>query len=423
MKIRLTKLLACLLAALMALTMTACAESTAEAAQYPGTAVAMTVNGEEITKDKVIQYAQMLQQNGYTETVDYNAAATYLAEETLLSQKIVEMGLDQYTEDEEAAFLLDAQVQFESDVEAYVEYYLTEDTEEGRAQAREDAIAYYQAYAYNTESILQNLLLAESFNRLQQKMLEGRDVAVTDEEVTAAFEQYAQDDKANFENNVAMYEMYQQYYGYQSWYQPEGFRGVTHILLEVDESLLTAYQDALALAEESDEGADAAALEAVEAARQAVLASRQEDMDTIYARLSQGESFETLVKEFGTDQGMESEEYLKNGYAVHKDSIVYDQAFTDGAFSEKMQKVGDVSDPVVSSHGIHILNYVQDIPGGFVELTEDIRNEIATYLASQKESAAYTEVMAAWMAEAQIQVDDAVIASITAEETAEETAE
>lgn len=390
--------------------MTACV-AVAEDAAKP----ALVVNGEEITLEKVAEYAQALQSNGYTEEVDYDQAVAYLAEEAILKQKIRELGLDQYTDDEKAAFEVEAKAQWENDIAAYVEYYLTEDTDEARAQAQQDAVAYYEAYNYNQEAILENLLLGESYNRLQNHILEGKDVAVTEEEIAEAFQQYVEQDKEMFEGNVYMYEMYQMYYGYQPWYQPEGFRGVTHILLPVDEALLTAWQDARATGEE--EGADTAA---VEAARQAVLDSCKEQIDDIYARLEKGESFEALIAEYGTDDGMKNEEYLKNGYAVHPNSMSYDADFVAAAFSDKVQKVGDVSDPTVSQFGIHILQYVKEIPGGAVEMTDEIKAELQEYLTSAKESTYYSEAVSAWINESEIVMNDDVLATLNAAEETEE---
>lgn len=405
-----------LLMALMMLMTVVCSAVAEDAAQ-----VALTVNGEEITASKVEEYAQLLYNNGFTENVDYTQAVTYLTEETILKQKIKEFSLDQYTDDEKAAFNLDAQAQWEADIAAYVEYYLTEDTEEARAQAREDAIAYYEAYNYNQEAILDNLLLSESYTRLQNYILEGKDTAVTEEDIAAAFQESALQDKEMFEGNVYMYELYQMYYGYESWYQPEGFRGVTHILLPVDEALLTAWQDARALSEEAEEGAENTA--DVEAARQAVLDSCKEQIDAIYSRLENGESFEALIAEYGTDDGMKNEEYLKNGYAVHPDSMSYDADFVAGAFSEKVQKVGDVSDPVVSQFGIHILQYVKEIPGGPVEMTDAIHDEILEYLTSSKENSFYSEAVGGWVSASEIVVNDDVIAALSAVEETEVPAE
>ena len=126
-----------------------------------------------------------------------------------------------------------------------------------------------------------------------------------------------------------------------------------------------------------------------------MLDSKKKEIDDIYDRLANGEKFEDLIKEYGEDPGMERENFLRDGYSVHKDSAIYDPAFTKGAFSEKMKKVGDVSDPVVGTYGIHILKYQRDVPSGLI-MTDDIRNEIVTYLKAKKEAAAFDQAIADW---------------------------
>ena len=155
----------------------------------------------------------------------------------------------------------------------------------------------------------------------------------------------------------------------------------------------------------SDENADADALAAaktaLDEARAAVIASRQSDIDAIYTALEQGESFQNLIAAYGTDPGMKDEATLAAGYKVHKDSMMYDSAFTEGAFQEKMQKIGDVSDPVVSQFGIHILYYLSDVPGGLI-MTDDIRNEIEEYLISNQLNSAYAEAYSTWLENVEI---------------------
>ncbi len=385
--------------------------------------VALTVNGKAILKAEVQQYAEYQYANGGSETLDYEAAISDLIVNAVANAKIKELGLDQFTEEEQNAFRLDAQAQWQEAIDSYVSYYLAEDTEEARAQAEADGAAYYTAMGYSEEMLYENLLISESYEKLQAYMLEGHDLTADPAEVLGTFTTYADEDKAMFEGNVGMYEMYQQYYSYPSWYRPEGYRGVTHILLEVDEALLKDYTEKKAMLEE--EGSEVTQ-EDVDAALAAVIASRQADIDAIYSRLEKGEAFETLIAEFGTDPGMQNEEYLKSGYDVHQDSLMYDPAFTAGAFSEKMQQVGDVSDPVVGSYGIHILYYLRDIAGGYVELTDEIRAEIENYLVNTKRNTIVNETMEKWMAECEILRNEDVIASLyeaeeaAAEEMAEE---
>ena len=37
-----------------------------------------------------------------------------------------------------------------------------------------------------------------------------------------------------------------------------------------------------------------------------------------------------------------------------------------------LEKVGDVSNPIVGQYGVHILQYLRDVPGGAVELTDEM---------------------------------------------------
>jgi hypothetical protein len=98
---------------------------------------------------------------------------------------------------------------------------------------------------------------------------------------------------------------------------------------------------------------------------------------------------------------------------VHKDSVVWDPAFTAGAFSGKMAKVGDVSDPLVSANGVHILKYLRDVPSGLI-MTDAIKLEIADYLKATKENAAYEEAYASWVPEMTITYNQEAITQATA---------
>ena len=56
------------------------------------------------------------------------------------------------------------------------------------------------------------------------------------------------------------------------------------------------------------------------------------------------------------------------GYAVSADSDTWDPAFTEGAMS--IAEVGQISEPVYGSYGIHIIYYMSDITPGAVALEE-----------------------------------------------------
>ena len=140
--------------------------------------------------------------------------------------------------------------------------------------------------------------------------------------------------------------------------------------------------------------------EMVAAAKQAILDSVKEKLEEIEKKLADGASFEDLILEYGTDPGMENDATRAEGYAVHPYSIMFDQNFTKGAAA--LEKVGDVSDPIVSQVGVHILHYLRDIPGGAVELTDTLKEELRGDLMSEKVGAAFNDLQEKWVAESEV---------------------
>ena len=132
----------------------------------------------------------------------------------------------------------------------------------------------------------------------------------------------------------------------------------------------------------------------------AILDSQKETLDAIKAKLENGVSFEDLIAEYGTDPGMQTESNLKNGYPIHADSIIYDANFTKAAAA--LEKVGDVSDPVISSFGIHILHYLRDIPAGAIELTEEQKEQLKADIESERISLAFSEYYDQWLASSDV---------------------
>ncbi|MBR5384111.1 MAG: peptidylprolyl isomerase [Clostridia bacterium] len=390
-----------------------------ELAETPdGSTVLVTAGETQITVDDAEYYAYLLYYYGYTEDYpDYDAAIDYLVQQAVINKHVRDAGYDQFTEEEQTAFQNEAAVEFEAMLSDYVESYLTEDTAENRATLHEQAIEYYNSLGYTQEYIADELMLSEARERLEADL--ANNYSPTDEEIDDVFQLYGAQYQAQYEGNVAMYEYYTQYYGYESWYVPEGYRSVIHILLDVDDELLNAFLDAQSAWEElsSDETADADALRAaklaLDEARAAVIASRQSDIDAIYTALEQGESFQNLIAAYGTDPGMADEATLAAGYHVHPESMLYDSAFTEGAFQEKMQEVGDVSDPVVSQFGIHILYYLADVPGGLI-MTDEIRSEIEEYLISNQLNSAYAEAYSTWLENIEITYDEEAINALKA---------
>ena len=411
-----------MLAVLTALTLLCCA-ALAESAVSADEVVA-TINGDAITVAELEKDAQLLYNAGYGETYpDYDATLQSMIREAVVKDHLQKAGYLDFTEEEKAAFTNDAQAQWDQLISSYVDRYLTEDTQEARDQLTQQAEEYFASMGGSVKVLTDDLTYQAAMDKLQEDLTGG--YVPTEEEIQQVFDLYGAQYQAQYENNVGMYEFYTQYYGYESWYVPEGYRAVIHILLNVDADVLQAYTDAQAAldeAESAEEGEDEAAVaqakEAVESARAAVIASRQDVIDDIYARLEKGESFQSLIAEYGNDPGMQDETLLAEGYHVHAESILWDPAFTEAAFQEGMRQPGDVSQPVVGAYGIHILYYLKDVPGGLL-MTDSIHDEINEYLLSSKSSNAFNAGYAQWQQEVEIVRNDAVLEQLKAEAEAE----
>ena len=380
----------------------------------------MTVNGRVYTVYDFKAAAYYLYSNQYTQsTTDYSLAYSFLIQEEMYRYGVAKLGLDQFTEEEEAAFAADAQSEWDLAVQSYVDYYKTgSETEEELAALKESANIYWTSMGYTLEDFAEELKTGETDNRLRDHIVSTYGLEVNREEVENQFAALVEEDKSIFEDNTTMYEIYQYYYQYDSFYIPEGYRGVLQILLAVDETLLNDYTTKLAAYKNQQAAAsDAAAentvtLEEVETAREAALASVQDKIDEIYTRLENGESFISLIPEYNIDPGMESEEYLASGYLVHKDSILYDPAFIGAAFDENMTEVGSVSDPALGQYGVYIVYYLRNA-GGPVELTDslyaDLESDILTARLNQK----FSELVVEWKAESEITYEAETFTALT----------
>ena len=420
------------------------ADLTEEEAQEP--VLLASVNGEEIwSNNEYIQqlidyYSSYYASYGYdTSDPDLQiylqaAGLEWAVESVLYQQKAAELNVAEMTDEQKAALEADAKAEWDEAVDYYTEMLggLTEDsTEEEKAEARINALTYIAtSFGYTEEAYVSEYVEGSRETQLRenvQKAVLG-EIGVTDDEVTDYFNELVEEDKESYEGNVAMYEYYTQYMGSESYYTPEGYRGIHHILLEVDPDLMnnytslaakleeqqeaetadeeteiageTAETEAAAETEETAEPEEPVTQEMIDAARQAILDSVQAQVDEIMAKYEAGTPFTDLVAEYGTDPGMTVEPTKTDGYAVHKDSILWDTAFTEGAMA--LEKVGDVSEPVLSSFGIHLLHYTRDIPAGAVELTEAIRESLREELRSEKENTATAAMLDEWKTAAEI---------------------
>ncbi len=334
----------------------------------------------------------------------------------LINRYAAEHGLDVFTQEEEQELRETTDTQWEEMLDSYIEYYANNPddiSDEELQQLRENGAAYYGSigfpYDYNLQLNRQSIIN----ERVQAEVC--KDVTVSDAEIQAEYEARVAESE-DFAGDAMYYELYTYYFGYDLYIMPEGYRAVKQILLPADEALMAEYTRLSALWEEqavedaeaatpTDLSADAVTYEQVEAARAAVLEAARETVDEIMAQLEAGTSFDQLMAIYGTDPLMADEPTATRGIYVHPDSLMWSPALIEAAFS--VENPGDVAAPVVDSEGIHIVLYVDDVPGGPVPLDDTLRATLYESLLAAKETETFQSEVARWIAEADVQYTEA----------------
>ncbi|MEG2622423.1 MAG: peptidylprolyl isomerase [Clostridia bacterium] len=119
----------------------------------------------------------------------------------------------------------------------------------------------------------------------------------------------------------------------------------------------------------------------------------------VQGKIAAGEDFVQLIEQYGDDPGMTEEPGLTKGYYVCATTELYEKAFTDAAMA--LQKVGDVSEPVVGTNGIHIIRYMNDVTPGAVPL-EQIRTSVEASALEKIKTDLYEGAKAQWITEAKL---------------------
>lgn len=424
------RLLALMLMLVLCFTLTACKKDEAANAETVASPddVLVTVGSYQLTRAEYEGYLVTLQD--YYASYGYDVTEPSMAlmlqqfalqtgvEYAVMDQKLDELGLT-LTEDEKEAARQTAKAEWDATIQDGLAYYgITEaSTEEERANVLVVVLSELEAMGYTEESYVADAVVFAGYDKL--KAYATKDIVVTEEDVLAYYNTLVEADKALYENDAAAYEnnqymnqMYMMYgmydYVVDMYYKPHGYRLVTHILLPVDEELLVAYVDLQALYEEQqnilEEGGevtgDLVTEEEIENARLAILASVQPTVDEINQKMAEGATFAELIPLYTTDPGMMDEASIAAGYEVHMDSTNWVIPFRDQAFT--VSNIGDVTAPVVTDYGVHIIQYVADVPGGPVELTEEMQAYFYDFLLTTAQNDAYNQAIAQWVEEADI---------------------
>ncbi len=430
MRTRFFKLAALMLALMLALTGCSLIEIDQEMDMAE---VVATVNGANITKGDVIeQYNYMLDYYAYyysyygltfdsesAEMVKDSVLDMYIEQE-LLAQKAKELNLIDFSDESFAEADAEANLYFDELITTHSSHTDTEGMTDEEARAA--IIAHMEDDGITLEAIIdsyRNMYIANLVNEYVTA-----EVTVTDEELQTAYDEKVASNELTYTSSTYTYEQHKLNGETVAW-NPEGYRTVKHILFltsEEQDDELAALEEQLsevevAIAALSDDdaasddnaetpktldelNAEKASVEQAIADKEAeIIASFSDKIQSTNDRLAAGESFDAIMAELGEDPGMTQEPAMTTGYYVCADSIMWDINFRDAAMA--LENVGDISEPVLSASGVHVIYYNSDVPAGPVAI-EELSDVLTAEILETKQEEAYTAQYNEWLSAAKI---------------------
>ena len=256
---------------------------------------------------------------------------TELTARKLVEVKAAELGLDKLTDEEEKAIQDQAQADYKNQIAYYTAF--VDKTGKTQEQIDADAEQYMREEAHVTvESIAAGLRRELPAKKYREYVC--KDITVSDAEVQAHYEERLAEQKESFTQYPEEYE-FAHNDGQTILYNLDGYRAVRNLLLTF----------------ESDEDADKAA--------------------TLFEQLEQlknGASFSDLLSQYGEDALMDVEPLHSEGYYISDHSYLYSTEFIQGAMI--LETPGQVSAPLRSASGLHLVEYLRNVTPGEVPLDQ-----------------------------------------------------
>ena len=364
---------------------------------------------------------------GYTPTVAEKEelkrqTIDHLIDLALIENKLIEAGKNDLTDAEETLVRSYAGNVYESLWQGFQQRVKNE----GYDATEEQITSWLTEQGYTLDVVYQEALVNVRYSRIYE--LYCADVTVTDEDVEAYLQEtFVGPDREAYEFDIPRYEREILATGNESFFTPAGYRVIRQILLPypqavVDEinALQPAVEEGAAALEDAYHAvADAAiAGKDVEAEREAYQAQSQayadllnqvvaleqsalpmlkETTDEIALRYAAGESFESLVAEYGKEAG----EAAGGELLFHPESENWAEAFKQAVSA--LKKPGEITEPFVTDLGIHIVLYQSDLPDGVHELTEEERAALQSSALENKQRETLHPFLDEWKTQYEIE--------------------
>lgn len=375
--------------------------------QYTGESIVVAeFDGGQVTSDEVIEpYNEQVaaQVFGFSDAADVSgdtlaSVIKELTAEKIAYKKAEEMGLTKLTAEDEAKLEAAAEGYFAEQANFYAASVDTTGMSEDEAKAA--IVAYMKdELGVTVESMTEELKDGYWREKLYNEIV--KDVTVTDAEIQAKYDSMLASQKEQFTQYPDDY-AFAVMSGQTVAYNLEGYRRVKHVLIAFDSTEAT--EQAIALTEQIkalNPETDMDKITELQGQLDTLYVSAEAKAEEVLKELEAGADFDALVEKYGMDDGMKYEPAKSRGYYVSASSVdMYDADFVEGAMM--LEAAGQVSTPVRSTSGVHIIKYEADVPAGDVQLSE-LKAQLEGEVLAEKQEQYYADQTAQWLTEANAQ--------------------
>ena len=240
--------------------------------------------------------------------------------------------------------------------------------------------AFLDAYGYTDEVIYRQQELYLLSDKLSEEA--AKEVTVSDEDIQQRYDEMVADEKSSYAES-AMYYEYAVILGSDTYYIPEGFKHIKHILFAI-----TDEQAAELEALEEDGKTD----EATEK-REQYMSEAKKRAEAVLPQVT-AEKFDALIEQYSDDA--EGSASFPDGYVVgpNVEDTYFEPEFTAAAAT--LQNPGDITKELVESNsGYHILLYASPVESRTTPLDE-VKEDLRASLLEEKQADALNQKMEEW---------------------------
>ena len=305
-------------------------------------------------------------------------------------QKAVELGYTQLTDADRARIAELAEAEYSETVAFYMDLVWEEGmNEEETYSAAADYLELSEDYTLEsvTAALEENYWYDKLYESIASKVRVGSD------EITQTYNQLLAQQQADFDADHANFENALMN-GDTIVYYPQGYRTVKQIFFELDAD---AREQAAELYAQLEDASDEAAAE-INAQLDELYAPLDAQAEAVLAKFEAGEDFDSLMSDYSADDELISGYFADTGYYVAADSTMWSRDFVDAAMA--LELPGDVSAPVRTRGGVHIIRFIANVDAGAVLLSE-VSARMTADTQQAAELAAVQEQLDIWISEAE----------------------